>query len=477
MDKKTIASIFIATFVAIITYQNDYSAFNQIRTREQSIFNYYQSIYLNTPSPKKVAIGYNTNLDLIISGKTLLRTLGLQDNSRGTDRRVDDVMSVASLDDLLDLYVNYFEQGSAVERFIDDVSVCDAIMDAALSLREKNLYVGGNAGLMARELVSMGSQVVLAGPVGPRLAEQFQQDGDNLQLVKLDDKDEIHLIMEYGANEKFGKYVSPRANRVIVHCDVSNAKISAMDEFNSKIKKHEPDTIILAGLHLLESEGKDVRKKQLDKVLSFISNDIDRTITKVHFELASVSDLLFLKDLGTVISKSDSLGLNEQELGYLYFSIMDEDPVGNTQGKRKIKSEFKDPTVDNVIEAIGYLMTKLDDKLTKVHYHSLKFHMIATRADNTGVWEDPVRSLVAGAYIASAKSCMVDQNSDIPSLFDVRLDERLYKDANRFGVQEFTHRIVKNGIVYDIAPVLVCKNPLKTVGLGDAISSVGIFYS
>jgi ADP-dependent glucokinase len=43
-----------------------------------------------------------------------------------------------------------------------------------------------------------------------------------------------------------------------------------------------------------------------------------------------------------------------------------------------------------------------------------------------------------------------------------------------------TNPIIKferNSIKFYITPVLVCKMPLKTVGLGDAISSTGLFYS
>ncbi len=56
----------------------------------------------------------------------------------------------------------------------------------------------------------------------------------------------------------------------------------------------------------------------------------------------------------------------------------------------------------------------------------------------------------------------------------LKIDENEYTSLNISNpVTEFR----RGKINFFLSPVLVCKKPLKTVGLGDAISSVGLLYS
>ena len=48
--------------------------------------------------------------------------------------------------------------------------------------------------------------------------------------------DEIHLIMEYGKGERWGKLTTPIATRFITSHDVANAELEGLDVFTSSIK-------------------------------------------------------------------------------------------------------------------------------------------------------------------------------------------------------------------------------------------------
>ena len=84
-----------------------------------------------------------------------------------------------------------------------------------------------------------------------------------------------------------------------------------------------------------------------------------------------------------------------------------------------------------------------------------------------------------GTQIAGLQAC--DQDTFHLNDVDLRFSRsyKLYSgaeavefDANN-PVVTFKHKDIE----FSLSPVLVCRNPLKTVGLGDAISSTGLIHS
>jgi ADP-dependent glucokinase len=102
------------------------------------------------------------------------------------------------------------------------------------------------------------SQVLLVGPIGPKLKELLSS---NIEIPKpsLIEKDEVHLIMEYGKHEIFESWQSPVANRFIVSHDTYNSRMEFLDQFFATIREYKPDIIIISGLHLLESQKPEFR--------------------------------------------------------------------------------------------------------------------------------------------------------------------------------------------------------------------------
>jgi len=102
------------------------------------------------------------------------------------------------------------------------------------------------------------SQVLLVGPIGPKLKELLSS---NIEIPKpsLIEKDEIHLIMEYGKHEIFENWQSPVANRFIVSHDIYNSKMEFLDRFFATIREYKPDIVLFSGLHLLESQTFEFR--------------------------------------------------------------------------------------------------------------------------------------------------------------------------------------------------------------------------
>lgn len=116
--------------------------------------------------------------------------------------------------------------------------------------------------------------------------------------------------------------------------------------------------------------------------------------------------------------------------------------------------------------------------LTRIHFHTLAYHVLATV---DGHWANQVAAVAAGARVASIQACglqSIDASKVVlraPLEFHSSHGEPREKlSLNPTEPVTVWHR---GNVTFHLAPVLVCKQPLRTVGLGDAISAEGLVYS
>ena len=170
-----------------------------------------------------------------------------------------------------------------------------------------------------------------------------------------------------------------------------------------------------------------------------------------------------------------SLGLNEQELAFVSRVLDAPHKDQLLRGDGQPDLTLVTDTLTWLLQTLGYSQSNHRSRLTRIHFHSLSFHLVATAA---GVWLNSVEAVAAGAYAAGRQAC--DHKFE-PDQLEMRLSPQLkfYSGATvkQFEpdkpVSEFTHK----GYSFAFSPVLVCMNPEKTVGLGDAISATGLLYS
>lgn len=287
-------------------------------------------------------------------------------------------------------------------------------------------------------------------------------------------KEEVHMILEYSSEDEWGDLKSSCANRVIFSHDISNSKMVALEHVEEAVNTVSPDLVILSGAHLLEGQSSDFWVQRLHDAATVL----ETVSAPVHWELATVGDLEFCYHLAQVLfPRVESLGLNEQEL--LSVALSSKAPFDFNAIPSK-------PTIDYVSDLLHWLMVTYSSVsgkpsvLTRVHLHSLSFHVIA--AVQGGPWTNNKESVMAGAQTAGLQACNMDAiNSTafkiiLPNQFrisatDTILSNKLYTAVN--GWTQWS----RDRVMYYLSPVLVCKNPSKTVGLGDAISASGLLYS
>ncbi|XP_036701100.1 ADP-dependent glucokinase isoform X4 [Balaenoptera musculus] len=231
---------------------------------------------------RRVAVGVNACVDVVLSGVKLLQALGLNPGN-GKDHT-----ELHSRNDLEEAFVHFMGKGAAAERFFSDKETFHNIAQIASEFPGAQHYVGGNAALIGQKFAANADlKVLLCGPVGPKLHELLD-DNVFVPPESLQEVDEFHLILEYQAGEEWGQLKAPHANRFIFSHDLSNGAMNMLEVFVSSLEEFQPDLVVLSGLHMMEGQSKEFQRKRLLEVMTSIS-DIPTGIP-VHLELASMTN-------------------------------------------------------------------------------------------------------------------------------------------------------------------------------------------
>ena len=123
--------------------------------------------HYNKEKYERMAVGYNTNVDLVVDGLSVVSLLGQLSNTPKPANRD----KISSLDDFTSVFAHYFAEGSAAERFVDDIQVCKTIVAAATQGAGARFVPGGNAALIAKKLTHYVDRVLLAGALPTSIQE------------------------------------------------------------------------------------------------------------------------------------------------------------------------------------------------------------------------------------------------------------------------------------------------------------------
>ncbi len=417
----------------------------------------------------RVAVGFGGCLDYLSDGISVLKKVG----AAAPDHPVHSE-EIHSKEDLENIFSYFFRHGAAAERYIENASLFRDLTTAASTLPGTVTAIGGNAPAMASRFQKEGCQVLLGATVSDGLRNSLAGDievaGGNL------DDDDIHLLLEYQANTAWGKHVAKRANRFIVHNDVSNPTLSSLEDFAQEVTSFSPTLLVVGGLQMMDNfpfqPGQ--REKRLRKLQHYLAS-VPKS-TRIHFEMASFAEESCLKDvIDNVVYHADSLGMNEQELPNL-LSVM-------TNGSVTLLSDPY-PRVATTLDQMRQLYRLLFQAegnankrpLTRIHVHTLAFQAILTRHGSS--WKNTMSAAAKASLTANRHTC--GSNSISLEKAKILMDESFSKSKEegspRVEFQDNRPVSCWNEEDYKIclAPVLVCTEVRQTGGGGDNISSAGL---
>lgn len=166
---------------------------------EQALLKAWNTV-IEQPSIKfrKVFLGINCNVDVIVSGVDVINQLNISSPNTIEDKEV-----LNGFEDLYEAFVHFFTRGAPAERFMANEAAFDKII---ATVEDKHLrtqhYIGGNAALMAQKIASSFPYATpyLVGPIGPRSQALLHPSivrNNSTRIVQ----DEMHVIMEYKQGE------------------------------------------------------------------------------------------------------------------------------------------------------------------------------------------------------------------------------------------------------------------------------------
>ena len=167
------------------------------------------------------------------------------------------------------------------------------------------------------------------------------------------------------------------------------------------------------------------------------------------------------------------MGFNEQEL--LFASFAGGEEATDKRGSHPDVSEVSDLMIW-LLSTYGQSKTNTESRLTRLHFHSLTYHSIATVK---GTWSNSQNAVAAGTMIAGTQACDIkDLDADLVNL---HVDEEgnlpVGGHIDSYNPDNPVAAWSVDNFSFFFSPVLVCIEPIKTVGLGDAISSSGLLHS
>ncbi|KAG7383448.1 hypothetical protein PHYBOEH_009888 [Phytophthora boehmeriae] len=422
---------------------------------------------------------------------------------------------IGSLRELQESFAFYFSSGAAAEQSMlspEQFREVVALADALPGVQRK---VGGNAALMAERASAEGCEVLLGAAIGKDMQPYFRDP--RIQLVgKLDETqhEDVHLVLEYANGDTFRGHSSPRANRYYLNHDAHNARLSVLEEFEKSLEAFKPDLVVFGGLQLMEVEMDQKARLMRLKALSEVMQNLFLAQTPTHYEFAAVSDFsLFDDTIRLVLPWTDSIGLNEQELFILHhYLVTGEEGTATTsrptvadissqlhdviQFAAKAKKNFQSSGQDqdkNKQETLALA------QLSRIHFHTLQFHIVCQKEGS--MWEDPTTALVQAALMSSKVACGMppapgDDSDDDDKPKAMRTSAEMEVDPERVEVLLTREQLLskRQGLKVELdpfspvitwqeadfqchlVPMIACKKPDHTAGLGDNISGTGVAY-
>lgn len=437
-----------------------------------------------------VAVGFGSCLDIYVSSKELIFNYHQPPKSQSHHE------SIRTQEELNEVLAYFFVEGAAAERYIDNGTFFEELVEHAKSVDSARKAIGGNAAVMAKRFILEGLDRVILGTQHSKLSTDHYSD----KLVisgPMVERDDVHICIEYPAGERWGKYTSPRANRLIIHSDYFNPSLKSVDNFIEKLKNSRNlDLLVIGGLQMMDNIPIPIetRRAKLQK-LSLVLSQLPREKPKVHLELASFTEKALLESIRDyILPHVHSMGMNEQELPTILNYL--------NKGEVNLRSEAYPrvaTTLDQMRQLYQLLHRHTQGKLSRIHSHTLAFQAIMIKGGSN--WNNTLTSSVKAALTAHRYTCgsheidmakarlIMDESYTTskqgsrrripfnPKHPVVCWEESILIDNPETNIGASSQIPQKSEVIeICVAPVLVCTKVKQTAGAGDNVSAAGLIF-
>jgi len=447
-------------------------------------------------------VAYNSNVDAIkyITENDVAKLLKLVDLDEIQQKLVAYPREIQKPADFLARLIIAMRDGKAAEVPTYTSDIHEWLMD---NLVFDAARMGGQAGIISNLLAHLGiKKVITYVPwLSREQAEYFARSENLLHPVIKDGvlmlkhpceaydpelKPKVNWIIEFskGLRVKYGAdhFEVPRDNRLIISSRPSWIRIDMSRELYNQIPKLEEDVdgAILAGYQMIKEEYEDgtTYHEYVERAVNVIERLKEgNPDIRIHVEFTSIQNKVIreaiLKDI--VRQHVHSLGLDTVEvanalnvIGFeeLAYAVINKDEKG----------------IVALYEGAVRLLHEL--KLERVHVHSLGFYICVIAKDHPLDLKGHKTALLFASTLAATQASIgaIECLDDAAKGLEVPVSEKGYENLEVLGkylvrrdicsMDEFEDGCISTS-THDviIVPSKVVKEPVATVGIGDAISA------
>lgn len=400
----------------------------------------------------KIICAYTVNLDAVynVNGIELAELSG--------DLKPEDLEKITRLEDLLSALLFCMKEGSGDELPIEREEVA-GIIERAFHWEYR---LGGNAGIMAGVLATLGAQPVLnASAIGRRMAGMLHPGvripvSGSLKepLQAMGAKEMIHFVFQFTEGQTImtsgGPIVTSKANRLIATYDPLNSRLCSSPDFDAYCQEMimDFDGAIVSGFHLVPISGfKEIFDRKIEQIGSWKKANPG---LYVHAEMGAFHKPEIMEYLLERLPV-DSLGMNEDELARV----------------TSLKPGWR-----GTMEAVKQIRERLGLSRVAVHTRDYVISVMKGLIPPEKEVEALTRGADAAAALAATGSIKGLPPEEVnPAGIDAR-DEFLRNGAEPHGRGAYTS-LGEEGVC--LVPSLLARRPKFTVGLGDTTTAVSFY--
>lgn len=455
-----------------------------------------------------VLAAYNVNIDALKFIRPGFTESAIRNASVSEETILDEIKNppraIKSREDLFAGLILNFSRGSAAEWLVQNKTVFDWMKH---EVGHDELRMGGQAGIISNNLAALGVGRIMvhSAQMSPKQAGLFSKSKSIVVPRKsgraftlrhpsdaVNEKDDelVHFIMEFRKDDVIlvgnKSFSCPRDNRFIATYDGKNSNLFINPDFAEGIKSFakDIDCAILAGFHLLSP--KIDYGSRINEAMGVIDGIKSRNPhLKTHAEMASTQDAgVRLAIAERVLSRVDSIGINEQELCDLlevfgeenlarrirttHSTSGDESTLKSVliyEGLLKLMREYIRPKRLN-LHTLGFYITMINRNGWETDSKTVRDSMLfaaslaATRLKGNALGDlEGLDEAVGSVPVSSAGA------DELESLFSHLGADASEKSEGIIALDD------DGGLTLIAVPSLVVSRPKSTVGLGDLISS------
>ncbi len=439
-----------------------------------------------------IICAYPVNLDAVcdIRGEDVTRLIARSLNIE----KIALVKAIASREDLISSLLFCMREGSGAELLIESRTAAREI-EESFSWRYR---LGGNAGIMANALASLGARPVLNAPaLGNKLSKMLQAQVAVPLSGELDypgdaekagssaafaDDDLVHFVFQFKEGDavftRQGRIAIRSNDRFIATCDPVNTRLFSNEHFDAYCLENirDFDGVLLSGFHLVPLQGhRQVFSEKISQIKSWKDRNPDLFI---HMELGSFQSPRIIQSLLDMLMQIpvDSIGMNEDELAAIVTSSHQNSLDRSSSGQSS--SNLSSPDLPRsgcrqswreTLQATQSLQDRLG--IFRVAAHTRDCILSVMRKGRISA-KSELLALEGGVNAAAALAATGSLNGMPPQ----EVNENGLRSVREFcqtgAIPEGRGAILQSeDRIVSMTPSLVAREPRITVGLGDTATA------